>query len=557
MSSMTRDTCQFILLAFIAASTARAVDPAGGLRPSSTLTPVSDTWPTYSGDYSGRRYSSLTQINQSNVKNLTLAWTIRVTAGSNDHGDHPVISSGEGTTDLSTARAANIVGSILQVDGVLYFSVPDNAWAVDARDGHVLWHYIWKTRGGEHTGNRGLGMWGSFLYMETPDDYLVSLDSRTGKERWHVEIASFEERYISSTAPVVIGDHILVGTGDDWLDTPGLLQSFDPLTGERQWQFYTVPMKAGDPGVDTWKNLDAARHGGGHTWVNGSYDPETNLYIFGSGNPTPAYFADVRGNRDALFTCSLIAVNVDSGKMAWYYQTSPNETHDWDSAQTPVLADIDLNGRRRKVAMTATRNGYFFVVDRTNGEHLVTGKFSNTANWAEAKLNVKGQPVRIPEKDFDIAGALVSNDNYGATNWQPPSYSPDYGLFYVPARESWSMYYRTETDSRGGIGLGGKDEAGVNSKALLKAIEPATGRIVWNIEYPGDGINHGILTTGGRLLFAGDTTGNLVARDPANGMPLWHSHLGEVSNAPETYLLDGHQYILVAAGDTLFTFRLY
>ena len=170
-------------------------------------------------------------------------------------------------------------------------TAPDNVWALDARDGHELWHYFWKTRGGTHIGNRGVGMWHNYLFFETPDDYLVSLDARTGKERWHkVAIANFAEQYFSTMAPIVVGNHVLVGTGND-LDAPGFLQSFDPETGELQWKFYTVPMKPGDPGLETWPSLDAARHGGGQMWIPGSYDPETKLYIFGTGNPTPALHA--------------------------------------------------------------------------------------------------------------------------------------------------------------------------------------------------------------------------------------------------------------------------
>jgi alcohol dehydrogenase (cytochrome c) len=208
--------------------------------------------------------------------------------------------------------------------------------------------------------------------------------------------------------------------------------------------------------------------------------------------------------------------------------------------------------------MTAARNGYFFVVDRTTGEHLLTSKFSRTTNWAEPKLNAKGQPVRIPEKDSHVSGALVSSANQGAANWPPPSYSPDYGLFYVPVAESWAMYYKAETDPRGAMGLGGKEELNVTAEAFLNAIDPKTGKVAWTVRYPSAGrIANGILTTKGRLLFSGDTAGNLVARDPGNGTPLWHTQLGNVSNAPQTYMLDGKQYILVASGDTLNAFYLY
>ncbi len=538
---------------------AASIAAAQGLDPASILKPLGGSWPTYSGDYSGKRYSTLTQLNQSNVKDLTLAWANRLASGAGGgRGGGQTIIGGEGTGDLAAGGGTNIKASILQVDGILYVSAPDNAWAIDARDGHELWHYFWRTRGGTHIGNRGLGMYGNWLFMETPDNYLVSLDARTGKERWHKVIASFEQQYFSTAAPIVIGNHVLVGTGDD-LDEPGVLQAFDPENGAVQWKFFSTPMKAGDPGLNTWANLDAARHGGGQMWVPGSYDPETHLYIVGTGNPTPAYTSQTRGEGDNLYTCSIVAINVDTGKMAWYYQTSPHDTHDWDSAQTPVLVDGEFNGKPRKMVLTASRNGYYFTLDRLTGEHLVTSKYSDSANWAKG-LNEKGQPVRDPKKDFDVGGALVSPANGGITNWPPPAYSPDTGLFYVPQNDSYAMYYLTETDPRGAMGLGGKEEQSVGSTGgYLTAIDYKTGKIAWRHKYPGTGGggSSGLLTTAGRLLFGGDLGGNIVAYDPADGKILWHSHLGQVSNAPETYMLDGRQYLLVAAGDALYSFLLF
>jgi alcohol dehydrogenase (cytochrome c) len=539
-----------------------------GLDPDELLRPLSESWPTYSGDYSGKRFSALTQINQSNVKNLALAWVSRVTAGAGAAGAPtpppgtpgvPLLTiGGEGKGDVVAGGGTNIRSAVLAVNGILYFTTPDNAWAVDARDGHEIWHYFWKTKGGTHIGNRGMGMWGNYLFMETPDDYLVSLDARTGRERWHKEISSFAQEYFSTMSPIVVGNHVLVGTGND-LDAPGFLQSFDPETGDLQWKLYTVPMNEGDPGLSTWKNLDAARHGGAQVWVPGSYDPETHLYITGTGNPTPAYTSQTRGEGDNLFTCSLIAVNVDTGRMQWYYQTSPHDTHDWDSAQTPVLVDAPFGGRMRKLVLTAARNGYYFTLDRVTGEHLVTGKFSDTVNWANG-VNPKGQPVRDPKKDHDIAGALVSSANGGAANWPPGSFSPDSGLFYVPLNESWAMYYLAELDPRGAMGLGGKEELGLGGETFLVAIDYKTGKVVWKQRYPtvtgAGGGGNGLLTTAGRLLFAADAGGNFVARDPANGRPLWHARIGNVSNAPETYMLDSRQYVIVAAGDTLYAFVL-
>ena len=544
-----------------------------GLDPALLTRPATDAWPTYAGDYSQRRYSTLRQINATNVRHLTLAWLRRLTAGPGDAEGAwwgpppgpPTIIGGVATEPVNipgvTSGAPRLSGSILQVNGILYISSADNAWAVDALDGHVLWHYWWKSRGGIHIGNRGMAMYGDWLYFETPDDYLVSLDAKTGHERWHKEIADFSQQYFSTTAPVVVGDHVLVGTGND-LDAPGFLQSFDPKTGDLQWKFYTVPMNKGDPGLETWASLDAARHGGAQVWMPGSYDPETHLYIFGTGNPTPAYTAALRAPRDEhtnLFTCSVVAVNVETGKMAWYFQTSPNDTHDWDSTQPPVLVDGVFAGKPRKMVLQASRNGYFFVLDRTTGEHLLTSRYSDAANWA-ATIKANGQLVRNPAKDNTVAGSLVSPDNDGATNWYPPSYDPQTGLFYVVVRELYAMYYLTNTDPRMLVGLGGSEQDVVGSLGShIAAIDYQTGKVAWRYRLEGGYAGTGLLTTAGRLLFANDGAGSLVTfrlegkRPP---VPLWHALIGSIENAPETYTVGGRQYVLVTAEGTVYAFSL-
>src|SRR4029079_13805474 len=369
---------------------------------------------------------------------------------------------------------ANIKGSPLQVDGIIYVSTPDNAWAMDARDGHEIWHYVWKTRGGTHIGNRGLAMWHNRLYMETPDDVLICLDAKTGKEVWHKDIADFDLQYFSTPAPIVIGNHILVGTGND-LDMPGYLQSFDPETGDVQWKFYPVPMKKGDPGLETWANLDAARHGGGNMWVPGSYDPETHLYIVGTGNPSPAYTTGTRGEGDNLYTCSVVAVNVETGKMAWYYQTSPHDTHDWDSAQTPVLVDGTIDGKPRKLVLTASRNGMYFTLDRVTGEPVISAKFGTTVNWVKG-IRKNGAPDPDPGKEATIPGSLVSPTEGGVVNWPPPAYSPDTGIFYVHENNSFIRVYLTDPDPRGSMGVAGKAVGQVGAwPSALRAIDYKTG----------------------------------------------------------------------------------
>jgi alcohol dehydrogenase (cytochrome c) len=570
---MTRNST---LLLLIGLSLPRVSLAGQGLDPALLTKPATDSWPTYAGDYSQRRYSTLTQIDTTNVRHLSLAWVSRLTAGAGGgeggfFGPPPTQAIVGGVAENpmnipgSTSGSPRLSGSILQVNGILYISSADNAWAMDALDGHMLWHYWWKSRGGTHIGNRGLAMYGDWLFLETPDDYLVSLEAKTGKERWHREIADFSQQYFSTTAPVVVGNHVLVGTGDD-LDAPGFLQSIDPRTGDLQWKVYTVPMKQGDPGLETWASLDAAQHGGAQVWMPGSYDPETHLYIFGTGNPTPAYTARLRAPRDVhtnLYTCAVVAVDLETGKMAWYFQTSPNDTHDWDATQAPVLVDGMFQGKPRKMAMQASRNGYFYVLDRTNGEHLLTMKYSDAANWA-AGVNAKGQLERNPEKDNTVAGSLVSPDNGGATNWYPPSYDPQSGLFYVVLRELYSMYYLTTTDPRVMVGLGGSEQVGVGSFGnSIAAIDYQTGKLAWKYRFEGTaggfGGATGLLTTAGGLLFANDGAGDFVAfglRGAKPPVPLWHAHIGSIDNAAETYTVGGRQYVLVAAEGAVWAFYL-
>ena len=524
--------------------------------------PLGALWPTYSGDYSSRRYSTLKAVDRNTVKNLTLAWTARLAAGSPTGGvgraggsAYPILVGGEGSGAFGSGGAITVKGSILQIHDILYVTAPDNVWAMDARDGRILWQYFWKTKGGTHIGNRGAAMWKNYLYFETPDNYLVSLDARTGKERWHVEIADFEQQYFSTMAPIVVDDHVLVGTGND-LDAPGFLQSYDAETGARRWIFYTVPMKPGDPGLDTWPNLDAARHGGGQVWVPGSFDPETRLYIFGTGNPTPGY-TGVGRRGDNLFTGSLVAVNVDTGKMAWYFQTSPHDVHDWDSAQTPILIDGTIDGKPRKLVSTAARNGYFFTLDRVTGAHIVTSKFGTHANWFKG-IRPSGSPEPDLLKEALIPGALVSPVEGGVTNWQPPAFSPDTGLFYVHEQNGFNLLYLTDPDPRGSMGLGGKARVPVGDlDNFLTAIDYRTGKAAWKHKYYGAGSSAGMLVTAGGVLFTGDGSGNFVAFDAANGRILWHSRIGNISNAAQTYLVDGRQHVLVASGDMLYAFRLY
>lgn len=506
---------------------------AQGLDPAALLKPPVDTWPTYNGDYSGRRFSSLTQINSSNVHQLSLAWAARF---------------------IGTSGDANVTikSTPLLVNDVLYFTAPNNVWAADVRTGRELWHYAYPPNTGSTIGNRGLGMYESWLFFETPDSHLVSLDAKTGKERWKVQIADPKLDYTSTVAPVVVKNHILVGIGGDHLDNPGFLESHDPETGALQWKWWTTPRK-GEPGIETWPNEYAAAHGTGQTWMPGTYDPKLNLYFIGTGNPNPV-MADKSRKGDNLYTCSIVALNPDTGKLVWYYQVSPHDVHDWDAVETPVLVDATLDGEDRKLLLQASRNGFFFVLDRTNGRHILTKPFIDTLNWTKG-LNEQGQPIPNPAKFPTVDGVLVSPASSGATNWPAPSFDPETGLLYVGSNRAFSMFYLTDTQERP-EGWAGIDRVAGGEGGALVAIEYRTGNIAWHHDWPSGSGLASMLTTAGKLLFTSNQK-NIIAFDPADGKILWHAGMtGNGSAGPITYIVDGKQYVLIAAGDTLFAFTL-
>jgi len=514
-----------LMLIVVAAALWPSFSNAQGLDPAALVKPAIDTWPTYNGDYSGKRYSTLDQINASNINALTLAWAFQPHAGT-------------------------IKSTPLVVNGILYFSVPDNVWAVDARFGRRIWHYERKSEG-DHIGHRGLAMYKNWLYFTTPDAHLICLNAKDGSVRWDVELADPKLEYFSTMAPLVIRDHVIVGVSGDVTDVPGFLESIDPETGKIQWRWNTEP-EPGQPGSETWpKDGDAIHHGGGMTWMTGTYDPELNLLYWGTGNPNPVLAGEGRPG-DNLYTCSIVALNPDTGKLAWYFQPSPHDVHDWDAVETPVLFDAEFKGKPRKLLAQASRNGFFFVLDRTNGEHLVTSEFIEQT-WAKG-VDPRGRPIAKPEANPTPDGALVEPGSDGSTNWMAPSFDLQTGLFYVNARRLFSVFYNTVTGKP--EGWGGRDR-NLWANSTMRALDYRTGKVVWNHEL-GDGETlAGILTTAGHLLFSADNSGNLLALDPATGKTLWHLNAGgRMDASPMTYELDGRQYLIIAVQDVLYAFAL-
>ncbi len=502
---------------------------AQNLDPTTILNPPTNTWPTYNGDYSGQRFSSLRQINSTNVGMLTMAWAFQTG-----------VSSGTG-----------LKSTPLLVDGTIYFTEPDDVWAIDARSGRQVWHFHYPTNEGLHIGQRGLGMYKGWLYFETPDAHLLCLDAKNGKVVWNVVLADVKLGYWATMAPLIIRDHVIVGISGDFTDLHGFIDSFDPETGKLQWRWSSLP-KPGQLGSDTWpQNSDAIQHGGGMTWLTGTYDPELNLLYWGTANPNPVLDGSTRPGAN-LFTCTIVALNPDTGKLVWYFQASPHDVHDWDAVQTPVLVNADFHGQPRKLLLQASRNGYYFVLDRTNGKNLLSVPYAEI-NWS-AGVNAKGQPIAKVEKYPSPAGTLVEPDTIGATNWMAPSFSPATGLFYVDTHRSFSLYY--DLGAGKPEGFAGRD-VWLWSESFLKAIDYQTGKIRW--QHPlGPGWDWaGVLSTAGGLVFTGDTQGNMLALDAKTGETLWHARGGgSVQSPPITYELDGRQYVLIGSGDAIFAWSL-
>jgi alcohol dehydrogenase (cytochrome c) len=312
---------------------------------------------------------------------------------------------------------------------VLYTTIPDHVFAVDARTGREIWHYVWPSKGGWHIGNRGVAVLRETVYVETPDCNLVALSAKDGKEKWHTQICDLEQFYYASVAPIIVKNHVITGVSGDDLDIPGYIESHDPDTGALEWRWYAHP-EPGTLEAKTWPSVEAMLHGGGMTWVPSTYDPDLNLLYFGTGNPQPVIAGQGREGSN-LYTECIIALNPDTGKLAWYFQPSPHDTHDWDAVQTPVLFDADVDGKQRKLLAQASRNGWFFVLDRATGQHILSSEFVKT-NWSLG-VDAKGQPIPNPAKQPKLDGALVTPNQGGAINWPSPSFNPETGLFYANA----------------------------------------------------------------------------------------------------------------------------
>ena len=520
-------------------------------------------WLTYSGTYSSQRYSELDQVTPDNVDDLQLQWAYQ-------------------TPVSGPWQASPIV-----VDGVMYLTQrPNDIVALDARSGRVYWVYQYPTPS-EHTAccgsnNRGVAILDDTLFMGTLDGHLVAIDARTGAELWNVEVAESRLGYSLTLAPLVVNDKVIVGTGGGERGIRGYISAHDAATGEEVWRFWTIP-GPGEPGHETWEpcppnpttycDPEAWMHGGASAWLTGSYDPELNLTYWGIGNPGPDFNRDQRPG-DNLYSDSVVALDADTGELAWYFQFTPDDPYDYDSVQIPVLADIERNGVMFRVMLWANRNGFYYVLDRRTGRFL-TGRPFVSVNWAEG-LDDSGRPIETPQPPGEPTYPGVQ----GGTNWYSPSFSPRTELMYIPAWESYGTVFRgvpqeyelggsftagrltTYTEVPDAPTVPGLTRGPINTwtdeaaRGTVMAVDALTGERQWTFEMT-DVISSGILTTASDLLFTGARSGYFQAIDARTGDLLWRTNLGgQLVNGPVTYEVDGKQYLAVIAGSALSTFAL-
>ncbi len=499
--------------------------------------PVGDNWPSYNGDYSGRRYSSLRAIDSDNVSHLRLAWLF-----------HP-------------ANSERIEATPLVVRGVMYVTSANDAFALDARSGRRLWHHQRRVSSGlldDAAGHktRGVAVWGNSVYMETDDAHLLCLDARSGGLRWDVSYADKTRHYGATSVPLVVKGEVIVGTSGGDSGVRGFLAAFDALTGQRRWQLWTIP-GPGEFGSSSWPG-DSYLHGGATTWMPGTYDPELDTLYWTTSNPAPDFVGGTRPGDD-LYSDSVLAIDPNTGKLKWYFQFTPHDLYDYDANETPVLANVAENGTLRHLLLQANRNGFFYVIDRSDGHFVRASPFVEKLTWA-TQIDASGRPVlsgRIPTID----GTLICPGIDGATNWFSPSYNPDTGLFYVMALETCNVYFSNPKPFKKGetyYGTGTKLAPDEHAQKVLLAISVPDGKIVWRYPQVGRGDSWGgTLTTAGGLLFFGNDTGSFEAVDARTGRSLWHFNTGQrIHASPMTYSLDGAQYVAIAAASDLFVFSL-
>ena len=516
-------------------------------------------WLSNGRNYSEDRYSALTQISPDNVQRLGLAWSLNI-----------------GTT-------RGIEATPVVVKGIMYISGPwSTVFSIDARTGKQLWAYDPKVPGSYgqkaccDVVNRGVAIYKGKVYSGTIDGRLICLDAASGTLDWEVKTTDSTKPYTITGAPRIVNGKVIIGNGGADYGVRGYITAYDATTGKQVWRFYTVP---GDPSkpfeseimqkaAKTWNGEWWKYGGGGTAWDAMAYDPELKLLFVGTGNGSPwnRYYRSPDGG-DNLFLCSILALNPDNGQLVWYYQTTPGEQWDYTSTQPLILADIEIHGEKKKVIMQAPKNGFFYLLDRTNGK-LISAKPYVYVNWAKEIDNKTGRPVENEFSRYKNENAVVFPSPIGGHNWQPMAYNPGTKLVYLPVRDNSNVYgndptWKYNQPSGFGTGIGWNTATDyVPSKPIhddtlgpkqvpqerLIAWDPVDQKEVWRLPLAGVW-NGGVVTTASGLVFEGTADGKLIAVNANTGKILWQSNLGSgIIAAPISYEIDGKQYITIAAG---------
>jgi alcohol dehydrogenase (cytochrome c) len=498
-----------------------------------------DQWLTYSGTLDGRRYIPLKEITPENVSRLRLRWIRQFGISTGKIESTPIVAGGF----------------------IFTTEPPSDVVALDVRSGSIRWSYRGSVPDNlpidTTASNRGLAILGNVLFLQKLDCVLVAINATNGNVIWQTRVCNPSDDYSMTGAPLIVNESVVVGVSGAEYGIRGFMAAYDAKTGQQRWKFNTIP-EPGEFGHQSWKN-DAWQSGGGSTWVTGSYDPSLDLVYWGVGNPAPAFNGDVRPG-DNLFTDSLVALHGNSGKLAWYFQFTPHDEHDWDATQTPILADLKIKGVLRPALCVPDRNGFYYVLDRTTGEFLAGVPYVEQ-NWAQG-LDPAGRPILTSHADLTSEGRLTKPGSGGGINWQNAAFDEKSGLVFVPATEGASVFTRSAKPRRGNLGFypGSSGTAGdYDQVSVVRALDAATGMKKWEYFPPPGGKElgySGLLATGGRLIF-GESGGFAFALDAANGQELWRVFLGGYTYAPPvSFTVDGHQVILLSAGQSLLMFGL-
>ncbi|MEB2785581.1 PQQ-dependent dehydrogenase, methanol/ethanol family [Algoriphagus persicinus] len=508
-------------------------------------------WLTYGRNYSEDRYSSLDQITKSNIKDLGLAWSL----------------------NIGTSRG--IEATPIVVDGIMYISGPWSVvYAIDARKGELIWTFdpeVPKENGEKaccDVVNRGVALYKGHIFVGALDGRLISINAATGKKAWEVMTVDQSKAYTITGAPRVVEGKVIIGNGGAEYGVRGYVTAYDAITGNQVWRFYTVP---GDPSkpfesnameeaAKTWTGEWWKYGGGGTAWDAMAYDPELKLLYIGTGNGAP-WNREIRSPEggDNLYLSSILAINPENGELVWHYQTTPGDSWDYTATQHIILADIEINGGMKKVLMQAPKNGFFYVIDRTNGK-LISADPYTYVNWAKGVDITSGRPIETDFSRYTNVNAMIAPSAVGGHNWQPMAFNPKTKLVYIPSRESLMMYgqdknWEFRNDSKTwNTGTGYDATKSVLQDSLapgwfgkLIAWDPVKKKEVWQVKQPSPW-NAGVLTTS-ELVFQGTAEGNFVAYDASTGEKVWETALNTgIIAAPITYLIDDVQYVSIAVG---------